>query len=185
MSLERLGIFEANQARRLQYARPHPYVMPQRTIIVVNCATGRRRIHAIVPQPPVMLKDLVKPTPDGIIHKPQRIPELPPTEYRREHPNPAVSIFSILASVSDAYGTTVAKLLGPWRYRTVAWPRFAAMKLMRDMRWMSTSQIGFCLGKRDHTTVLHGLWRADQFYNDPAMLDWRRRYDLALASIQT
>lgn len=71
---------------------------------------------------------------------------------------------SIAARVAVAHGYTLKDLHGPRRHRLLAYARFEAMWLMRQLRTLdgayrySLTQIGNFFD-RDHTTVLHALNR--------------------------
>lgn len=60
-------------------------------------------------------------------------------------------------------GVTVEQMRGESRKRSIAWPRFAAMRALYRMG-LSSQTIGNFFGNRDHTSVLHGL---KQFGNLP------------------
>lgn len=59
--------------------------------------------------------------------------------------------------VAGHYGVTIAELLGNSRQQAFVRPRFIVMYiLVRGLRY-SFPRTGMVLGKRDHTTVLHGF----------------------------
>jgi chromosomal replication initiator protein len=60
-----------------------------------------------------------------------------------------------------AFGIPAADIRGSARHFKICRARWAAMLLMRR-RGLSTTQIGNKIGKRDHTTVMHGLKRAEE-----------------------
>lgn len=61
-----------------------------------------------------------------------------------------------LAEVSQRSGFSIAELKGLRRRKALNAARQEAMWLMYETgRWSST-QIGWFLGNRDHTTILHG-----------------------------
>ena len=62
----------------------------------------------------------------------------------------------VLSLTAQHFGVTPAALQGTARAHLVAWPRQVAMYLLREATSMSLSQVGECLGGRDHTTVMHG-----------------------------
>ena len=61
-----------------------------------------------------------------------------------------------MREVAGYYNVTVDDLKGPRRTREVATPRQIAMYLSRELTDASMARIGELMGKRDHTTVLHG-----------------------------
>ena len=67
----------------------------------------------------------------------------------------------ILDVVAQVTGVGVAALLGRQRTRWVARARQAAYWMLAHHTSLSLPAIGARLGGRDHTSVLHGLRRAD------------------------
>jgi len=63
---------------------------------------------------------------------------------------------AILQAVADYFGLQAEELLGPSRKKQVALPRQIAMYLLCTDTDLSLEQVGAFMGKRDHTTVLHG-----------------------------
>lgn len=82
-------------------------------------------------------------------------------------------IKAILQQVAADHCCTVADLLGERRFRAIAHARFDAMWQMYSLtrpqggRLLSLSQIGYYLGHRDHTTIIHGLRRWAQLNDQP------------------
>lgn len=62
----------------------------------------------------------------------------------------------ILEIVSEHFNVTPADILSKKRPREIAFPRQIVMYLCRKLTDMSLPKIGEVIGKRDHTTVLHG-----------------------------
>jgi chromosomal replication initiator protein len=54
------------------------------------------------------------------------------------------------------------ELISPSRTARVAWPRQVAMYLARELTDESLPAIGRHFGRRDHTTVIHAVRRAEQ-----------------------
>jgi len=67
-----------------------------------------------------------------------------------------LSITEVLDGVCRYYNVPRERVVGKQRDREIAWPRQVAMYLMREETTASLSQIGAELGKRDHTTIMHG-----------------------------
>ena len=67
-----------------------------------------------------------------------------------------VTISQVIRAVSNYYSVADDKMCGPGRSRAVSYPRQVAMYLCRTETDASFPQIGQSLGKRDHTTVMHG-----------------------------
>lgn len=63
----------------------------------------------------------------------------------------------IIKFVALKRGVTVADIVGPSRKWVHVRPRQEASYLLRKHTEMSLPQIGFRLGDRDHTTILHGI----------------------------
>lgn len=86
----------------------------------------------------------------------------------------------IFDAVIKAWKIGPEELMSRSRQRRIAYPRFACFQFLASLGW-STPQIGKVFG-RDHTTVMHGLKRAEWLQRrDP---DWRARYAAALAELK-
>jgi chromosomal replication initiator protein len=68
----------------------------------------------------------------------------------------------IVDRVAEAFGIPREIMLSDGRTAPVCRARWAAMRLIRDERHLSTPIIARILGRADHTTVLNGLMRADR-----------------------
>lgn len=62
----------------------------------------------------------------------------------------------ILEIVSDHYNISASDITSKKRPREIAYPRQIVMYLCRKLTDLSLPKIGEVIGKRDHTTVLHG-----------------------------
>ena len=73
---------------------------------------------------------------------------------------------AVLAYVAKKEGVSVDDLKGPSKLRTVVYPRFRAMHMLRQLKRggepMSYPAIGGVLGGRDHTTIMNGIQRAEE-----------------------
>ncbi len=71
-----------------------------------------------------------------------------------------------LTEIQDAacrhFNLSPEELLSPSRVARIAWPRQIAMYLARELTDESLPAIGRHFGRRDHTTVLHAVRRAEQ-----------------------
>ena len=71
-----------------------------------------------------------------------------------------------LTEIQDAacrhFNLSPEELLSPSRVARIAWPRQVAMYLARELTDESLPAIGRHFGRRDHTTVLHAVRRAEQ-----------------------
>ena len=81
----------------------------------------------------------------------------------------------IMEAVAAAFNVTLNALFGEVKKSDAATSRarFAVMRMIREERGASTPCIGRAI-KRDHTTVLSGLKRADQLIGTDR--DWANRY---------
>lgn len=78
----------------------------------------------------------------------------------------------IIRDTANAFGLPTARMMSLSRAREVSWPRFAAMKILRDERALSLNQIGKFFGRMDHTSVRHGIARAAEFLEkDPDFVE--------------
>ena len=67
-----------------------------------------------------------------------------------------VTVESITDIVAEHYGITAADILSSKKSRNIAHPRQVCMYLCRELTEVSLKDIGTKLGKRDHSTILHG-----------------------------
>lgn len=73
-----------------------------------------------------------------------------------------VTVEEIQRKVSEHYNIRLSDLIGPKRLRAYARPRQVAMYLCKAMTSRSLPDIGRRFGKRDHTTVMHGVRRIEE-----------------------
>jgi hypothetical protein len=66
----------------------------------------------------------------------------------------------VLAATGRIFGTAPVMIQGAGRCRELALPRFAFYLVVRQQLGLSLPSIGRFMGKRDHTTVMHGIERA-------------------------
>lgn len=72
-----------------------------------------------------------------------------------EYEKPALTIETILKTVSDFYGVEISAINTRSRKREVVLVRQVAMYLAKKYLDLSTAKIGLYIGNRDHATVLH------------------------------
>ena len=72
-------------------------------------------------------------------------------------PPSAISIHTIIETVTDFYHVKVTDLQSKRRQRSVAQPRQVCMYLARRLTRLSLEEIGGYFGGRDHTTVMHAV----------------------------
>ena len=67
-----------------------------------------------------------------------------------------VTVESIMDIVAEHFGITASDILSSKKSRNIAHPRQICMYLCRELTDVSLKDIGQKLGKRDHSTILHG-----------------------------
>jgi len=67
----------------------------------------------------------------------------------------------IIDATADIFGVHRVLLLGTGRERRIALPRFAFFHAVRETTGLSLPLIGRAMGGGDHTTVMHGIARAE------------------------
>lgn len=81
--------------------------------------------------------------------------------------NHQITSGDVLSAVCEHFGVEEREMLGKGRSKAIARPRQVAMYLMRKDADVSLAEIGQALGKRDHTTVLHGCQKiSDEMERD-------------------
>jgi chromosomal replication initiator protein len=93
-----------------------------------------------------------------------------------------LSIAGVKTAVCIAFDVQIAALEGEAKAHKFSHPRYAAFKILRENTGMSMPQIARHFGGRDHTTVMHGLKRADELYDTKPY--WRVRYEAAKAGVR-
>ena len=73
-----------------------------------------------------------------------------------------ITVEEIQRKVSEHYNIRLSDMIGPKRVRTYARPRQIAMYLAKQITSRSLPEIGRRFGGRDHTTVMHGVKRAEE-----------------------
>lgn len=76
--------------------------------------------------------------------------------------NKPVTLELIISVVSEHFNIPPADILGSKRSRDIAYPRQICMYLCRKMTSNSLQVIGNYLGKKDHSTVLHGFEKIER-----------------------
>lgn len=73
----------------------------------------------------------------------------------------------IISSVEKHFNLKENSLIGSKRTNEIAYARQVAMYIMREITDMSSPKIAQTLGKKDHSTILHGIKKIeDEIYND-------------------
>ena len=70
---------------------------------------------------------------------------------------------AVIATAADEVCASVGEITGGSRYARLVRARWAVMLALREAGW-SSARIGRALGGRHHTTVLHGLKRAEALH---------------------
>lgn len=106
---------------------------------------------------------------DPLPARPLSDPSPTPADPSAPRPKRGRTMAEILDAVAAAAGIERARLLGPCRARELVRPRQLCMALLRRLcPGASLPAIGFFL-RRDHTTVLYGIRRAESLLvRDPA-----------------
>ncbi len=73
-----------------------------------------------------------------------------------------VTIDLIIDTIAEYYKITSSDIVSAKRSKNLAFPRHICMYLCRNLTELSLDEIGKSLGKRDHTTVLHGIKKIEQ-----------------------
>ncbi len=81
-----------------------------------------------------------------------------------------VTVEDIQRKVSEHYNIRLSELLGPTRQRIIARPRQVAMYLSKRLTTRSLPDIGRRFGKRDHTTIMHGVKRIQELIETDSQL---------------
>lgn len=81
---------------------------------------------------------------------------------------PRVFVADIIAEVSHVFRVPEAALQGKTRSRPIVRPRQVCCYLSRHLTPLSYPQIGRHLGGRDHSTILHGRWQAENLMSRSA-----------------
>lgn len=72
-----------------------------------------------------------------------------------QEPSRSINPNTVIKSVADSFGISIADLIGASRKRELVGPRQITMYLLRDLLDLSYPNIGDRIGKRDHTTALY------------------------------
>ncbi|KPP89299.1 MAG: chromosomal replication initiator protein DnaA [Rhodobacteraceae bacterium HLUCCA08] len=82
-----------------------------------------------------------------------------------------ITIDEIQRKVSEHYAIRLSDLVGPRRLRSYARPRQVAMWLCKQMTNKSLPEIGRKFGKRDHTTIMHGVRKIEELRKTDSSID--------------
>lgn len=138
------------------YAKPHHDA--KETRITVDCRTGTRTIETVVRVPVVLAPP-------------------PPRPVRLSTDAQIVNVTR--AVVEELWSVSRSSLLSRSR-RTGDGERHAVYRLLRRVHGWSTTRIGKLLD-RDHTSVITGLQRARDMYQNHQ--PWREKFDAAMVRL--
>jgi chromosomal replication initiator protein len=76
----------------------------------------------------------------------------------------------LMDAVSSYFGVSTQALAGKSRSRPIAEARHVAMYLLREDAQLALKQVGLILGRRDHSTVIHGVQKITRLLaTDPSL----------------
>ncbi len=81
-----------------------------------------------------------------------------------------VLVKDVVCAVSRMCRVEEESIYGKRRLRSVAFARFMSYYFARRVTEMSLPRLGKAFGSRDHTSILHGLRRMEQFI--PQIIGW-------------
>lgn len=73
-----------------------------------------------------------------------------------------VDVADCVAAASAVFGIPVNDIMSDRRAKDIAYARFAAIQAARDLTRKSLPVIARAMNRADHTTIMHGLKRAEQ-----------------------
>lgn len=78
----------------------------------------------------------------------------------------------IIDDVARAFDVSRDDMISDWRSPVVAIPRFAAMHMLRNERELTYPVIARMMARKDHTTVISGVRRAEKLLaTDPSFAE--------------
>ena len=84
-----------------------------------------------------------------------------PVRGKARHWEPSAAMRRMRASAAQAFRVDLVELLGRGRTREVMRARLAAYWLLSTGFDLTREQLGMAMGGRDHSTVIHGVGRAE------------------------
>jgi chromosomal replication initiator protein len=137
--------------------------------------------------PPDVARLLAARAPDnireleGLLHRVIAYADLINSPVNMECATPALSALTpatsepldphrLMDAVSAYYGISQQALAGKSRARPIAEARHMAMYLLREDAQLALKQVGLLLGRRDHSTVIHGVQKITRLLTtDPSV----------------
>jgi chromosomal replication initiation ATPase DnaA len=83
-------------------------------------------------------------------------------EEAKPHETTRLTIAKIQTAVAEYYGISLGHMRSRSRDRNHVYPRFVAMLLARELTSSSLPDIAHRFGKKDHSTVIHGIRNAQK-----------------------
>ena len=72
----------------------------------------------------------------------------------------------IVQAVADAFNISTNDIISQRRHQSIMGARFAAYWLARELTSYSLPKIGEIMGRRDHTTIMHGITKCERRQKD-------------------
>lgn len=167
-------------------------LVARRVRVLANCPPAHRRaILGLAPryrpakthEITVDLRTGERDVVSGPVAAPRMFPVVQPAPPPPPPPPPPRNVITpIVEAVAAAFYVTADHIVSDSRQRHHCRARFACYLLGSVCLKLSLNQIGKRLGKRDHTSVMHGLRRARELYEHDA--DWRAKYDAAVVALE-
>tara|TARA_R110000868_G_scaffold71395_1_gene209154 strand:+ start:335 stop:892 length:558 start_codon:yes stop_codon:yes gene_type:complete len=163
----------APQSHRDRILGRAPMHWPAKTHrITVDCRTGERRVEQVV-----------RPAPAPRLAPPPVVVPVARPNFHDKHieTTKRERVNAIVQACADAWEISTYLLCSPSRTNRTTRPRFAAYYMLKHSAKLSFPHIGKVLGRRDHTSAISGVERAEWLMlNDR---DWRARYDIAASQV--
>lgn len=127
-------------------------ILRRRRMKMAELITPIRKVQVIEPvtiPTHMAIKIVPNETPDDLLNA---------RRYVRKYPTTA----EIIQSTSLRFGIPAHDIMSQRKTNEIIFARHAVYWLCRECTPMSLLQIGFALGKRDHTTIIHGIKKTEE-----------------------
>jgi len=151
-------------------------------VAVSSPASGREMLEraaklrrSFYPRTAVQPARVTRRIPWHIVYAAPLVIEMPPkaeVEMLREEAaiaavaGPRVRVADILQAVAEEFGVGVLDILSERRARHLIIARHVCMFLARELTVRSLQEIGTLLGKKDHSSVFHGIRNVEKWVAD-------------------
>lgn len=78
----------------------------------------------------------------------------------------AINPKEVLDAVAEEFSLKLSDLRGARRYKEIVVPRQITMYLLRNDFNLPLTRVAEMLGGRDHTTIMHGVWRCERLLDE-------------------